>query len=145
MNEYQVVTYPRVKKTAESLGITLHDSEMPDAGYARINGADCYIAVIAEHAVFIRAERPTSHPELDWTSICNRFNTQLHGVKAVVLRGDTSTALRTESEIPVAARMSEKQLSESLSLRLDVVLAGMKALSDLDVEPRTANPDSPQE
>ncbi|MBV7302705.1 YbjN domain-containing protein [Corynebacterium sp. TAE3-ERU2] len=131
MPELNAVTYARVKDALASVDVELEDIDFPDVGHARLNNIDTFIAVLDNQSVIVRAEYPLDSLEGPWFAACNHFNARLHGVKAVVATSGDTHGLRTESEFPVSAYMSDAQLQESLEIRIDLVLAGMKALQDL--------------
>ncbi|WKD61306.1 hypothetical protein CCICO_06395 [Corynebacterium ciconiae DSM 44920] len=131
MPDLSAVTYARVKEILSHVDIELEDIDLNDVGHARLNGIDTFIAVLDNQSVIVRADHPLETMDGKWFAACNHFNARLHGVKAVVAVSGETHGLRTESEFPVSAYMSDAQLKESLEIRIDLVLAGMKALQDL--------------
>lgn len=121
-----VVTVDRIVDAMKAhFDITLLPGEHPESATANLNGLACTFAVLGSMAI-IRAEAdtgvPTGEADATWYLAANDINSTGLGASAIIVDRGSSLILRTESELSVAAGLTDAQLVENLRVGVDAVI-----------------------
>ncbi|MBC3185478.1 YbjN domain-containing protein [Corynebacterium sp. zg-331] len=128
MSEQRVseLTFDRVTAAMKAFGITLWPTEDPQVATANLNGFRVTFALL-NSVLIVRADNPTELasdsgvPTLHLAA--NQVNCSGFGAKAVVADREENLVVRTECDLPIAAGITEEQLSAALRGAVDEVLA----------------------
>ncbi|KQB85502.1 YbjN domain-containing protein [Corynebacterium oculi] len=134
MSEQKIpaLTFERVTDAMKGFHITLWPTEDPNVATANLNGFRVTFALL-NSVLIVRADNPTDLssdsgvPTLHLAA--NQVNCSGFGVKAVVADREENLMVRTECDLPIAAGISEEQLSAALRGAVDEVLAGQERVA----------------
>ena len=126
-----IVTVDRVVEAMRNHGTTLVPDASGRAAYANINGFEMMF-VLLDSVMIIRTASATDiasdSPDATLYLAANQVNSVLLGARAIVVNREANLALRTETEIQVAAGLSDEQLSSALQRGVDAILNAQDAL-----------------
>ena len=134
------VTIERIIEQMRGHGIELSDDPTGRVAHANLN--DFHVLfVLLDTVLIVRADAETDVPS-DSTDpslylAANQTNSSLLGCRAVVANRGETLVVRSESEIHVAAGMTDEQLSSALRRSVDQVLYAqnmVKVLSETIAE-----------
>ena len=102
-----------------------------DAATANLNGLPTMFAVL-DSVVIVRCDVPTdasfSKADAGLFLAANQINSVAFGARAVISEHDDMLVVRTERDIPAAAGMTDKQLTNALKKAVDAVINGQDAM-----------------
>lgn len=126
-----MVTVDRVVEAMQRLGTTLVPDASGRAAHATINGFEVMI-VILDSVMIVRTASATEissdSPDATLYLAANQVNSVVLGARAIVVNREANLTLRTETEIQVAAGLSDEQLSSALKRGVDAILSAQDAL-----------------
>ncbi|MDO5031507.1 YbjN domain-containing protein [Corynebacterium sp.] len=126
------VTLDRVIEAMKSHDVELTPVEgRNDSATANLNGLPCLFAVL-DTVVIVRCDVPTdavfAKADAGLFLAANQINSVSFGARAVITEHDTLLVVRTESDIPCAAGMSDEQLATALHGAVDGVISAQDAM-----------------
>lgn len=126
-----MVTVDRVVEAMQRLGTTLVPDASGRAAHATINGFEVMF-VILDSVMIVRTASATEissdSPDATLYLAANQVNSVVLGARAIVVNREANLTLRTETEIQVAAGLSDEQLSSALKRGVDAILSAQDAL-----------------
>ncbi|WP_080794759.1 YbjN domain-containing protein [Corynebacterium pacaense] len=131
------VTIDQVVRIMREFGITLSVSTEPDSpapvASANLNGYPVIFALL-DSVLIVRADHETttavSEGDPRWHLACNQVNCFNFAAKAVAMDRGEKVIVRAEKDIPVAAGLTDTQLSMALKVAIDHVLGVQKAVEE---------------
>lgn len=126
------VTIDRVVAAARRGGIELDADATGRGARAQVKDFEVLV-VLLESVMIVRADASTTvasdTPDPTLYLAANQVNCSLSGVRAIVVNREETIRLRTESEIQVAAGLSDDQLHGALTRAVDSVVTAQDALA----------------
>lgn len=143
-NEIHAVTIDRIVDAMRGFDVELERHPENEVATANLNGLPMTFAVLGSTAI-IRADSVTDQVlnDADPTLYlaANQVNCVSFGARATIVDRAETLIVRTERDLPIAAGMTDAQLSASLRDGVDAVLAthdGIKAAAEDLSEVRAA-------
>ncbi|SDL74866.1 Putative sensory transduction regulator [Corynebacterium mycetoides] len=131
MSTSTLVTIDRVIAAMQGHGISLVDDPSGRTAHANINGFEVMF-VILDSVMIVRTaaatQVPSDTPDPTLYLAANQVNSSLIGARAMVVNRQAEILLRTEAEVPIAAGLTDEQLSSSLKRAVDGILNAQDAL-----------------
>lgn len=125
------VTIDRVIAAAAEHGIEVADDPTGRAGHAVVNGYNL-LFVLLDSVLIARADSqtdtPADSPDATLYLGANQVNSAYLDARALVVNKTENIIVRTENDIPVAAGLTDEQLSTALKRAIDGVLETQAAM-----------------
>ena len=130
-----MVTIDRVIAAMREHGVELSDDASGRAAHANLNGFNV-LFVLLDTVLIARADSETDvandTPDATYYLSANQVNSSYLDARATIVnRGGKHLIVRTESEVPVAAGLSDAQLSTALKNGVDGIMATQDAMKAL--------------
>ncbi|WP_342319816.1 YbjN domain-containing protein [Corynebacterium mayonis] len=139
------VTIDRVIAAMSEHGVELSDDPSGRVARCNLNGLHV-LFVLLDTVLIVRADTHTDiagdTPDATLYLSANQINASMISGRAIVVNKTKNLVIRTESEVLVAAGLSDKQLSRACKNAVDAVIQAqdaMKALSESMATQREAD------
>lgn len=114
MTAPELVTIDRIADACAAAGITITPDATGRAAHGTHEGLTLLV-VLLDSVFIVRADSatdvPTDSPDATYYLAANEVNTAVLGARAVVANKGEVNVIRTESEVPCAAGLTDEQLA----------------------------------
>lgn len=125
------VTIDRVIETMSGLGTTLEGDISGRAAQANLNDFTV-LFVLLDTVLIVRTDAatdvPSNTPDATLYLAANQVNSSYLDARAIVVTRDATLTVRTESELNVAAGLTDEQLGDALERAVNAVLETQDAM-----------------